>query len=281
MLKLGYAENMLHDDESALVWFKLARDSPDESIALQARRAFGNLRPNLAKVRTTVWFYPFYSTRWSDSFAYGQIKTEIRWNGVPVHPYASIRFVGDTRDMAPTAMPQNLSESSFIFGGGLATDPWHHATFWGEAGTAVSYLGSPTQRDFRGGVAWARLWGPGVQSDETGGFVESNVDGVFVSRFGDDSLAVLQNKAGWSLPRLGLMHSQVFLDVDVTQDTLRQYWANYVDAGPGMRMHFNGTPPSLVFTVSVLRGVYTHNEDNPRRPNFLDVRAGFWYACTR
>jgi hypothetical protein len=28
----------------------------------------------------------------------------------------------------------------------------------------------------------------------------------------------------------------------------------------------------------VLRGVYTLNRYNPRRPNYFDVRAGFWYA---
>jgi hypothetical protein len=119
-----------------------------------------------------------------------------------------------------------------------------------------------------------------VLSDAVGGFVESNIDGVFVSRFGNDSLAVVQNKLGFNLPRLGLVHCQVFVNADVTQDTLRQYWANFFDAGPGVRLHLVGTPPSLVFSASLLRGVYTHNQDNPRGPNFFDVRAGFWYAFT-
>ncbi len=281
MLKLGYTENMLHDDTSALVWFNLARQSPDLSIAAQAKRAFANLRPNLSKIRTTVWLSPFYSTRWNDNFAYGQIKTELRVKGIFVHPYASVRFIGDTQGMALGAMPLNLSESSFIFAGGAATNSWHGATFWGEAGRAVSYLGDPGQKDLRGGVAWSRLWGPTVLSDEAGAFVESNADGVFVSRFGNDSLAVLQNKGGFNLPRFGLLHSQVFVNADVTQDTLRQYWANFVDLGPGVRLHLNGTPQSLVFSMSLVRGVYTHNEGNPRSPNFFDVRAGFWYAFTR
>jgi tetratricopeptide (TPR) repeat protein len=59
MLKLGFTENMLHEDESALVWFNLARASPDESIAAQARRAWRNLRPNFSKVRTTVLVVSF------------------------------------------------------------------------------------------------------------------------------------------------------------------------------------------------------------------------------
>jgi hypothetical protein len=39
--------------------------------------------------------------------------------------------------------------------------------------------------------------------------------------------------------------------------------------------------PSSYLTVNLLRGVYLTNMDNPRRPNFLDLRAGFWYAFTR
>ncbi len=281
ILKLGYTENMLHDDASALVWFGLASKSPDLAIARQARRAFSNLQPNLSRVRTTVWLFPFYSTRWSDNFAYGQIKTELRLKGIPVHPYASIRFIGDTREYTSGVLPQNLSESSFIFGAGLATDTWHGATLWGEAGTAVSYLGAPREKDLRGGVAWGRLWGRNILSESGGGFAESNIDGVFVSRFGNDSLVVAQNKVGYTPLALGPLRTQLFVNANITQDTLRQYWANYVEAGPGLRLHVNGTPQSLVFSVNLLRGAYTHNQDNPRRPNFFDVRAGFWYAFTR
>jgi Tfp pilus assembly protein PilF len=55
MLKLGYTENMLHQDASALVWFALARRSPDPAIAEPARKAYANLRPDLSRVRTTLW----------------------------------------------------------------------------------------------------------------------------------------------------------------------------------------------------------------------------------
>jgi tetratricopeptide (TPR) repeat protein len=281
MLKLGYTLNMLHDDISALMWFGRARNSPDESIARQARKAFANLRPNYSRLRTTVWTFPFYSTRWDDNFAYGQIKTELRLKGIPVHPYVSIRFIGDTRQYAPGFVPQSLSESSFIFGGGVASNSWHGATLWGEAGTAVSYLGAPSQKDVRGGVSWGRLWGRSLLSEGSGKFAETNADGVFVSRFGNDTLAVVQNKIGFTLPAVGPLRAQVFANANITQDTLRQYWANFVEAGPGLRLHLNGTPPSLVFSLSLLRGAYTLNEYNPRRPNFFDARAGFWYAFTR
>jgi tetratricopeptide (TPR) repeat protein len=282
MLKLGYTQNMLHDDSAAVVWFKLASNSPDDSVSRPARRAFSNLRPNLARVRTTVWLFPFYSTRWSDNFAYGQIKTEIRWKTIPVHPYASVRFIGDTRQHAQGVLSQSLSESSFILGAGLATSQWHGATLWGEAGTAISYLGAPREKDFRGGIAFARFWGRGLTSEAGAGpFLESSADGVFVSRFANDTLAVLQGKVGYTLPRWGLLRSQVFVNANITQDALRQYWANFAEAGPGVRFHIDGTPPALAFSVNLMRGTYTGNHGNPRRPNFFDVRAGFWYAFTR
>jgi hypothetical protein len=281
ILKLGFTENMLRDDESALVWFRLASRSPDPSIAGQARRAFANLRPNLARIRTTFWANPFYSTRWSDSFGYGQVKTELRWKGIPFHPYVSVRFIGDTRRYGEGVLPQTLSESSFILGAGIATNTFHALTLWGEAGTALSYLGLPQQRDIRGGISWARLWGSSLLSDRPGKFIEANADGVFVSRFGNDTLGLVQSKFGYSLPRLGLLRSQLFLSANITQDALRQYWANFVEAGPGLRLHIDGTPQNLVFSVSILRGTYTDNAYNPRRPNFFDTRAGFWYAFTR
>jgi hypothetical protein len=39
-------------------------------------------------------------------------------------------------------------------------------------------------------------------------------------------------------------------------------------------------PKAMAFSVNFVRGVYTMNQDNPRRPNFFDLRAGFWYAFT-
>ncbi len=176
--------------------------------------------------------------------------------------------------------PQSLSQSSFIVGAGMATNTWHGATLWGEAGAAVSYLGAPSQKDLRGGVTWSRSWGSSILSESNGAFVDSSVDGIFVSRYGNDSLAVLQNKAGFTLPAIGLLRSQLFVNANITQDTSRQYWANFAETGPGLRVHLNGTPAPLTFSVSLMRGVYTHNQDNPRRPNYFDVRAGLWYAFT-
>ena len=62
-----------------------------------------------------------YSSRWRDVFSYGQVKTELRLKA-PVRPYVE-RAVH--RRYAPHAergsLPQYLSESSVIFGLGLAS----------------------------------------------------------------------------------------------------------------------------------------------------------------
>lgn len=117
MLKLGWADNMLHEDGQAYRWFALARKSRDRRIAAEASAAWRNLRPANETFRTTVWLYPIYSTRWSDFFSYGQAKTEWRVR-FPIHPYVSVRFIGDTTGALGTFNPIYLSESLVHCGGG-------------------------------------------------------------------------------------------------------------------------------------------------------------------
>ena len=288
MLQLGYAYNMLHDDEEAIRWFRLAEESPDEKIAADAKRAFNNLRPGLARIRTTTWIFPFYSTRWHDIFSYGQLKTEFKLGKLPFRPYISARFIGDTRQTTGGALPQYLSESSVIVGVGVATRYWHGVMAWAETGEAVSYLGKhpgvgDMMPDYRGGVAFARGWGHHIRSEKPGLFFETNADGVFVSRFGNDFLTYSQNRAGFTptaLNWLGGLRTQFFINGNFTMDDKRQAWANFVEAGPGIRFRWPFMPSSLMFSVNAMRGAYTLPQDGLRKPNFYDLRAGFWYAFT-
>ena len=96
-----------------------------------------------------AWLFPLFSSRWHDLFAYGQIKTAVNL-GLPVHPYVSLRFVGDTRRTVGSANPELLSESSFIVAVGASTRAWHGLTAWGEAGTSISYLRGHMLPDYRG-----------------------------------------------------------------------------------------------------------------------------------
>ena len=275
MLKLGWAYNILKDDREAVRWFSLARNSPDPKTAAEASKAYGNLNPALKLLRTTVWMFPTISTRWRDTFVYAQAKTELQ-TAFPVHPYVSLRFIGDARGavrLGADISPQNLSESSVIAGIGLASTPWRGLMAWFEAGEALRYLiphgeTGTALPDYRGGISYAHaLRGPRRL------FAETNDDGVFISRFGNDSLLYSQNRTGRTFGE----NVQVYWNWNATVDATGEYWANTVETGPGVRFRLN----PLQFTVNFLRGAYLVNQANPYRPNFNDVRIGVWYAFTR
>jgi tetratricopeptide (TPR) repeat protein len=287
MLKLGWTNNILKQDDQAVRWFDLARRSPDAGLAAEARRAYNNLRPAQARLRTTLWLFPVYSTRWRDLFSYGQIKTEVKLSRLPLRPYVSIRFVGDTRRTTGDALPQYLSESSVILAVGLATPAWRGALGWFEAGTAISYLGGRQDQarlapDYRGGVSFSRGFGHSLSGEAAGLFLETTADAVFVSRFQNDLILYSQNRLGFTLPAVaGGLRSQLFWNYHLTADAQRQPWANFFEFGPGLRFRWPWMPPSLSFTVSALRGAYRIMEGNPRAPVFYDLRVGIWYAYSR
>ena len=292
MLKLGRLYNIMHQDREAIKWFKLAAKSPDPAIAKEADQSYHNLAPAFALFRTTFWAFPFFSTRWHDTFGYAQVKTEIKLGKLPIRPYFSARLVGDVRGTTGSTLsnpaPQYLSETSFIIGVGVSTLPIHGVVGWFEAGEAVKYLTNRTDvgamiPDYRGGIAYAKGFGH-LMGGSNGFFFESNEDGVFVSRFQDDMLVYSQNRAGYTFAKTetaSLQQAQIYLNLNGTADRLGQYWANYVESGPGLRFKIRQLPKGMLFSVNFMRGVYTVNQYNPRRPNFFDLRAGFWYAFTR
>ncbi|MSV31946.1 MAG: tetratricopeptide repeat protein [Bryobacterales bacterium] len=285
MLRLGWANNILKNDNDAVRWFDLARRAPDNKIAAEAHNAYKNLASGHSLLKTTFWALPMFSSRWQDVFAYSQLKTEIKLASLPIKPYFSARLLGDARGIersrTTTANPQYLSESAAILGVGLATPVKNGVSAWAEAGTALSYRSRTDQAraapDFRGGLVIARLIGNPLGAEKPGWFADTANDAVFVSRFNNDIILVSQNKFGWTLnPNL-----QTFAAANVNTDAKSQYWANFVEFGAGIRTRWAALPPNVHFTLQALRGVYTRNEGNPRRPNYFDIRAGFWYAITR
>jgi tetratricopeptide (TPR) repeat protein len=263
ILKLGWTYNMLHDDRTAIHWFDLARQSPDTAISNEAEKAYDNLRPELALFRTTAWVMPFYSTRWHDVFGYGQVKSELNWRHSKIRPYLSARVIADTK---PTPSSQALSERSFILGAGLVSQ-WNRFTAWAEAGSAISYTQGHMVPDYRGGLNWARGW-----KTANNLFFETNADEVFVSRFGNDWLTYLQSRFGYRF---------LVMNFNLTADSSRQHWANFMEAGPGVRFHIPNSPKNLLFSINLMRGVYLVSDGTPGHANFNDLRAGFWYAITK
>lgn len=283
-LKLGWTLNALQRDEEALRYFELARRSPDQVQRAEASRAFRNLRPALARFRTTTWVLPMFSSRWHEAFSYGQFKTEIRLGKLPLRPYLSLRFVGDSQRAAGTLSPQYLSESSFIAGIGLATRPWRGLVGWAEAGNAIRYrqrhdIGRMTP-DYRGGLAFSRLFGKSILAPTPGLFFENSADAVYLSRFRWNLLLYSQNRAGYTLPEIAGVKTQAVWNVNVTTDRKHEAWANFVETGPGLRFRLKRMPSSMVWSLDLLRGRYLI-DDGARKPVFYDIRAGIWYAVTR
>jgi Tfp pilus assembly protein PilF len=291
MLKLGWTYNMLKDDREAVRWFKLASESADPAVAVEAKRAYRNLQADAELLKTTFWIFPMFSTRWHDLFAYAQVKTELNSKKSWLHPYLSLRMVGDARGAVDLANdgPQYLSERSIILALGLATRSFYGATGWFEAGESLRL--NPTFADpgrllpdYRGGVSYVKGFGKLLTKGSHGLFAETNDDGIYVSRFGKDTLLYSQNRGGYTLREsetFAGLHAQAYWNANATADMLGQYWANYVETGPGVKFKFERARIPLLFSINLLRGAYLMNQGNPRGPNFNDVRIGVWYAFTR
>jgi Tfp pilus assembly protein PilF len=275
MLQLGWTYNILHQDGQAVRWFDLARKSSDALVAGEASKAWRNLRGSTELFRTTAWLFPLFSMRWRDLFSYGQVKTELRTGG-PVKPYASLRFIGDTRRTIGGVTPMYLSESAFILGLGLRTTSWRGVMAWGEAGSSIGYLTRHMTPDYRGGVSVVRGTGRRMGSETSGWFADTTIDGVFISRYGNDFLAYQQGRLGYTTA-LGTSQAQFYWNAILTIDASRQAWANFVETGPGLRFAGALLPEHMYFTLNLLRGSYLVGG----MARYNDFRAGFWYAVTR
>ena len=273
VLKMGWACNILHRDSEAFYWFGLARRSDDPKIALRAAQAWRNLRPAEEWFQVSGWFFPLVSTRWQDVFGYAQVKTEIHTK-LPVRPYVSVRFDGDTRSNAP---PLLFSETSLIFAVGVRTLPWRGITGWFEVGSGANYLTGHMLPDYRGGVSVNRSTGRMLGGESAGWFADTTADGVFVSRFGNDFLVYSQSRSGYTIGPKSL-RSQLYWNGNLTFDTARQAWANFVETGPGARLRTSFMPASMYLVFNAVRGGYLIHDGDPNRRAFNDFRAGVWYA---
>lgn len=276
LLRIGWTLNTLKRDQEALDWFKRARSSKDAKIAAEADKAYRNLRPEYAPFRTTAWMFPFYSLRWANLLSYGQVKTEFRLGKLPLRPYLSLRFVGDSSRLtgAGVVLPGTLSEESAIGAVGASTRSFHGLMAWAEAGQAMSFFSRRRRPDYRAGASYAKGFGKLMGAESGGLFFTTNADAVFISRFDNNTLFYSQNKFGFTFAK----RAQVLLNTNCTADLKRVWWGNFCEFGPGFRLNAGR---GLVFSVDAVHGTHLINEGNPRGVNFFDVRAGFWYAITR
>lgn len=290
-LRLGYAYNYAHDDFDAIRWFDRARQSSDPAIAAEATRAFHNLRGDPV-AQTTLWALPMYSSRWHDAFSYGQIKRTVPlpWSGLNhwFSLYFSARYAGDWKSSLSSKPPgfQYLSESSVVFGSGVASRTWHHATLWAEAGESVKYLPfrhdiGTALPDYRGGLTYVKGFGHMLGGPSSGSFFETTIDADYVSRFDKNWFFGAQSRAGHTFVLANGYVTQLGWNFNILQNLKNEYWAQTAETGPSFRLHTPWMLPGVYLSTDLLHGVYLNNADNPRRPNYDDVRVGFWYAFTK
>ncbi|MGH9638894.1 MAG: tetratricopeptide repeat protein [Bryobacteraceae bacterium] len=292
MLQLGWAFNEAKQDGEASYWFGRARRVGDSRIALQADHAYRNLNPESFS-HTTVWLLPMYSSRWNDVFAYGQAKRTVplpwaRLNKI-FSVYLSTRFDGDVRGHIQTLYgPGYLSEGATIFSAGIASKTWHHFMAWGEAGEAVFYMPAHQSRaspDYRGGLHFGKGFGKLLDSPQGGFFFETSEDAEYIRAFDRDWIGYAQQRAGRTF-YLGKESSfQALVTANYTRDVQRQYWANTLEVGPGVRFHFPWLPRGVSFSIAFLRGKYLGEPyvDRSYRVHsyYNDIRVGFWFGRTR
>ena len=169
----------------------------------------------------------------------------------------------------------------------MRTPARHGVTVWGEAGQAISYLSQRPDgiprfgADYRGGINIFRARGATLGQSHPGRFAEFNFDGVYLSRFDHNLLGYWQLRPGYRLPNRGGLQAQADWNFNLTAGRNRDYWGNFVELGPGIRLRVPGVTPPMNFSVDVLRGVHLSNKFNPGRPNYYDVRIGVWYSFAR
>src|SRR3712207_7339268 len=71
-----------------LFFFFFNDTATTEIYTLSLHDALPIFSPQFARVRTTAWVFPFYSSRWRDVFTYAQVQAEYmpQWR---VRPYIS------------------------------------------------------------------------------------------------------------------------------------------------------------------------------------------------
>ena len=286
MLKLGWVYNVLHDDREAVKWFNLASKSSDPSISSEAGKAYHNLAPAISApadygLDLPVLLHPLARRL---RLRPNQNRAEAR---PPSHSSLSVRtirrrYARDYRTHDGQAEPQYLSESSFIFGAGVATLPWRGITGWFEAGEAVNYLPSRTDvgtmiPDYRGGISYAKGFGHLLNSSK-GLFSETNDDAVFVSRFQDDMIYYSQNRSGYTFASSGRFRRFASRSSIGTPMSPRTGCMNTglttVETGPGLRFRFRDLPKSLLFSVN-FRARRLHDQPGQSAPSQL-LRPSNW-----
>ena len=212
-----------------------------------------------------AWIFPLFSSRWHDLFAYGQVKTAINL-GLPVHPYISLRFVGDTRRTVGSANPAIAVRELLHRGGGRRHPPVARSHRLGRG----RYVDRLPPRPHAARLPRRRRPRPARLRREG-------------SRAGSPtprstrSTSAASTTIFWSTRSLApgtFGPLQLHWNGNLTGDAKRQDWANFVETGPGVQVPI---AQSMYLTFNLLRGAYLIS--TTLAPHHLQRRARRILVC--
>jgi len=283
-MQLGYLYQDEGQIEQARGIFRAATESPDPKVASQAFSALRSVGGAHGLWFSSIYFAPFYASRFSDEINSIDAKVGIRPSRY-FQPYIGLRMNRDTRSETGR-LPIILADDTAVFALGVQSQPFGpNSAIYAEAGTAVSLLNHPPAGraipDYRVGMDWFRPWGLSLveasrqMSRKLAPFGEGYFDTAFYSRYGDNIIGLLQGKEGLTLPLKRLLPVQAFAAANVVKDSRGDFYNNIIEIGPGFRFAPFRRMPAFQIQAQYLRGYYTirgRRTVNPYGPNYDDCR---------
>ena len=286
MLKLGWTNNMLHDDKDGRA---LVRARPAQPRSGDRRRGRAGL-PEPGSVDgphpDDILDLPVLLLALAGLFTYGQLKTEFRTRQAALPP---LRLRPLRRRPAPAAQssarpavplrvvihPRRRRRHT-----GVEGRRWPGAKRGPRSATSSATTSAAWCPTTGAALPTDAAVGRGIGSESAGAFFELNLDGIYVSRFNNDLLGLHADAHRLDTPaRSGADANLRERECDGRRQAASLGQLRRV--GPGVRLRAESMPPGLYFTVNYLRGRYTLREGNPYAPFYNDFRAGLWYAFTR
>ena len=164
MLKLGWTDNILHDDREAVRWFDLARKSPDpRSPPKPSAPGAICVRKRSASALRLGHAHLLHALARRFLLRPGQDRMEPAH--LPVRPYVSARLIGDTRSHADPASPMYFPKAPSILAPGLASRPGTAPCSGARPGPASAISSHHATPDYRGG--WLRALAAGSAGSST------------------------------------------------------------------------------------------------------------------
>jgi tetratricopeptide (TPR) repeat protein len=284
-LQLAYLASSLGQEEEAFAIFQRLRRSESPEIQETARPAATVLALMLCADQYPWWMrgqaYPFYDTRFENfvapfSFYGGRYLEENRVTSL----YGVVSVVTDTRSEGG-AYPVIFSDDYALAGGGFRFTPLVGLTADIQFGLALNLLERPTSRfaqgDFRAVASYGLgLYAPVHMPNQVhlhfSPFAEFYTSMGYYTRY-ENGIGYLQGKAGLRILEYMYSAADLYLRLDASIDTRRDFFNNVAEGGAGLRFIPNPWW-GVALAVEWRRGLYWQSDQsgNPYDRYYSSVR---------